>query len=97
MTPEPRPGMPNSIGAGIGFAILCDVVLFGITAAVYAPALFAFGLVEWIGLLPLYLVARQQGARQTAKGVLIIGSIVFLLQAACWGLIAIIAGSGSFH
>ncbi len=88
--PQPRTGLPNSIGAGVGFAILCDLVLLVILGAAFPFSLFAFGLLEWIGLLPLYLVARKQGARQTAKGVLIVGLIIFLLQAACWGLIAVI-------
>jgi hypothetical protein len=95
--PEPRPGLPDSIAAGVGFAIACDLVLFGLIAAVFGTALLAFGLLEWIGLLPIYLVARKQGCRKTAKGVLIVGFIVFLLQAACYGIILLVVGVGNMH
>jgi hypothetical protein len=86
----PQPQFPNNLALGVAIAIGCDVVLCALTAAIYAGAIFAFGLIQWIVLLPIYLIARKQGARNTAKGVMIVGAIVFLLQAACWGLIAVI-------
>jgi hypothetical protein len=41
----------------------------------------------WIG--PLYFKYRARDETETAKGILIAAGITFLLNAGCWGLVAL--------
>jgi hypothetical protein len=95
--PQPPAAPRDGIGRGILFALLVDLGLFVMVGLAAPAGLFAFGLIEWIGLLPLFFVFRGNGQRLAAKGVLIIGGIVFLLQAACYGIVLLIMGGTSFH
>ena len=47
------------------------------------------GLVQLVYLGPAYVILRMQGQRRTALGVLILAALTFLLNAGCWGVVAI--------
>jgi len=85
----PRPSK-DTVGRGIAVAVLSvfAYIVVGSIAAALGANLFFFLLASWgviplIVLIPLFLIQLQSGRSQTAKGILIIGSIAFLLNAAC--------------
>ncbi len=49
--------------------------------------LFAFGLIQGLWVIPIYLHYRRKGETETAKGLLLVAGLVFLLNAGCWGVI----------
>jgi len=92
------PATPEgSVLAGVLFALALNVV--GVIAAMvpfsmlddYGSilALALPGALQVIWLTPLYLLFKRRGRKETAKGVLILAGIVFLLNAGCWGMIGI--------
>ncbi len=96
MPPPPYipPSIPNDkISAGVVKAMACLAILAVLIAVVNFVGMFGFGLLEWIGLVPLFLYERSKQRPQAAKGVLLVGLIVFLLQAACYGLILLAVGT----
>jgi hypothetical protein len=49
--------------------------------------LVAIGLLQAVWMVPAYLYYRKAGESETTQGILLIAGIVFLLNAACWGLV----------
>ena len=93
-----QPERPNDkVGRGIAIALLCQfgyLVIAGIVCSFKQSFLFAF-LVSWgiaplTLLAPLYVINLRKRNLQTAKGILIIGSIGFLLNATCDTLVTVI-------
>ncbi len=81
----------DGIGRGIAIAVMVQAAtLVSAFLAVVAPpflyCLFAFGLVQWIGLAPFMIRDYRNGYRSSVKGMAIAGSIGLLLNTACAGV-----------
>lgn len=81
---------------GKGFAIAASINLGAAIAGFLTLAIgigvfliLGIGAVQalWIG--PLYFMYRARDETETAKGILIAAGITFLLNAGCWGLVAL--------
>jgi uncharacterized membrane protein YhaH (DUF805 family) len=87
----------GSIGRGIAIAVLCEfgfLVVESIVSALKANSYFVYILMFWgviplVALIPLFIIQVQRGHSRTANGILIIGSIAFLLNAACDAIVGI--------
>ena len=83
----------GSIARGLGIGAL--LTLAGAVASlplmvVYIGfvTLFGIGLAQLIWMIPAYRRYKKRGETETAKGLLIIAGLVFLLNASCWGVLA---------
>ena len=86
--PKPRPeDDTSSVGGGvlIGFALQALLIVF-------LPAIVFVGVAQLVYIVPAYLIARGSGKFARAKGILIAASIVFLLNAACFAMLASMRG-----
>ena len=82
----------GSILAGVGIAIVCQMV----SVILSVPLLFTcWGVIQWIGVIPFYLNRKRRGERLTAQGLLIMGFIGLLLNAACDA--AVLPGLKNMH
>jgi hypothetical protein len=85
--------MPEgSLGRGIGMGALftlAGVVGSGIlmAAIIGFVLLFGIGVCQAIWMVPAYLHYKRRGETETAKGILIVAGIVFMLNATCWGVL----------
>ncbi len=82
----------DGIGRGVGIAVMVQGAtmlsgVFGVVASAFFYCLFAFGLVQWIGLVPFMIREYRNGYRSSVKGIAIMGSIGLLLNTTCAGLI----------
>ena len=96
------PGSPrDTVGKGVLIVFLWNVgqLIAGVLTipiGVGAVFLAIFGVVELAYVIPLAVMARNAGERERMKGIIIMGSVGFLLTAACWG--AVLGSlSGGFH
>lgn len=96
------PGSPrDTVGKGVLVVLLWNVgqlAAGGLTLPIGMGAviLAIFGFVELAYVIPLAVMARNAGERERMKGIIIMGSVGFLLTAACWG--AVVASlSGGLH
>ena len=83
----------GSIARGLGIGAL--LTLGGAVASlplmvVYIGfvTLFGIGLAQLIWMMPAYRRYKKRGETETAKGLLIVAGLVFLLNASCWGVLA---------
>jgi hypothetical protein len=90
--PSQKPEGPSkgSIGLGIAIAVLCEfcyfvlaVLVSALRADFYVVFLMSWGIIPLMILIPLFLMQLKSGHSRTAKGIVIIGSIAFLLNATC--------------
>lgn len=104
-SPVPRltgPGSPrDAVSKGVLLVFIWNVgqlLLGGLTLSlgVGAIILAIFGVVELAYVIPLAGMARNAGERERMKGIIIMGSIGFLLTGACWGVV-LASLSGGFH
>lgn len=72
-------------GFGIGAAMTVGGVLVSVLVGFWP--LFAIGVVQGLWAVPVWLSFRRKGESETAKGILLAAGIVFLLNAACWGVL----------
>lgn len=93
---DPAPPSNDTVGRGIAIAFLCvfGYIVGGSIATALGLNLFFFLLASWgviplMVLIPLFLIQLKSGRSQTAKGILIFGSIAFLLNAGCDAIIRI--------
>jgi hypothetical protein len=105
--PPPRPVWENAVaGALLVFALhllwVLVLMLLGalvdrgastdvIVPLMLAPLLF-IGASQLLYVGPAFWWARRRGFTRLAQGILIGAGITFLLNAACWGLIAVSVG-----
>jgi hypothetical protein len=84
-------GFAVNIGGCIA-ALLVATLFMGIAEPLSVP-FFAIplgvGLGQWLWLYPLRRMLLRKGLSETAKGLLVAGAITFLLNAACWGMLAV--------
>jgi hypothetical protein len=69
-----------SLAGVVGSAILMTVV-------VGFFLFFGIGVAQAIWMVPAYLHYKRRGETETAKGILIVAGIVFLLNVSCWGVL----------
>jgi hypothetical protein len=86
----------NQIAKGVVIALGLTVAAFVMGGALLAmgPAapvgiamMLGIGVVQAAWIVPLWIHYRRARETETAKGLLIAASIVFLLNAGCWGLV----------
>ena len=89
------PGSPrDTVGKGmllIFFWNLGQLAAGALTMplGVGAVILAIFGVVELAYVIPLAVMSRNAGERERMKGIIIMGSIGFLLTGACWGVVVV--------
>jgi hypothetical protein len=85
----------GNMAKGFGIGLILDMAGFLASLVVgfllvFLGGLFilaAFGLLQLAWLVPFYLMFKRQGETETAKGILVTAGIVFLLNAACDGVL----------
>jgi hypothetical protein len=90
----------GSIGTGIGIGVV--LTLMGLAAMIFLllPILngilvaVGIGLVQLLWMVPAILHYRGRGETETVKGLMIVGGLVALLNASCWG--AVLTGNFKF-
>ena len=88
------PPNPGSVGKGVGIVLGCTVGAFfvGIVLATLIGAavflLLGIGIVQAAWVVPVWRYYRAMGETETVKGLWITASIIFLLNASCWGVVA---------
>jgi hypothetical protein len=88
-----EPGRMSEGSVGKGLAIGGVLTLAGLAAGWLlltsdgSLILVGIGLAQLLWLLPAILYYRGQDEPETAKGLMIVGGVVFLLNASCWGLV----------
>ena len=73
----------TGIGRGILIALCLNLVAITMMLVAGGGALRFVGLVQLVYLIPIALYFRRRQQPQTIKGLIIIASITFLLNAAC--------------
>lgn len=63
-------------------------VLVGLIGTAVVAGLLGIGIVQAAWIIPLSYYYRRMGETQTTKGLLITASVIFLLNAGCWGTVA---------
>ena len=85
--PPPNPPSHDSVALGFFGAVLADIVAgFVLGQSEGAIAVIFLGAIQWLWFIPAIIIFRQQERRRLARGIIIAGSIVFLLNAAGWGI-----------
>lgn len=95
-TPEAESHSPDqgSIGKGFLIGFLLDLllglpllfVLGAISSELWAVGLAACGLTQLVYQVPAAIVAAVKGRPKTMRGIILVTSLLFLLNAGCWGL-----------
>jgi hypothetical protein len=90
---EPAVASTGSIARGIGIGALLTLggavaSLLLMVIAIGFVLFFGIGLAQLTWMIPAYRRYTKRGETETAKGLLIIAGIVFLLNASCWGMLA---------
>jgi hypothetical protein len=62
--------------------------MLAVIAGPLALVLLGIGVVQAAWIIPIWRYHRRIGETETAKGILIMASIIFLLNAGCWGFVA---------
>lgn len=83
----------GSIARGLGIGALLTLAgavgsLILMAAIIGFVLFFGIGLAQLIWMIPAYRRYTKRGETETAKGLIIIAGIVFLLNASCWGMLA---------
>jgi len=78
----------NSVvhGVGVGFLILLLHIPFVFVPLGFFIAFFP-GIAQWLAVVPLAVIWRRAGRRESVKGLLIMAGIVSLANAACCGFL----------
>lgn len=84
--------MPNKVWVGLlgGFGLSMLTVLIStlLGSELYAMVLVFIGISQLVLLTPALVFSRMRGKQELFKGLLIAGGMVFILNAACFGLVA---------
>src|SRR3954451_12156262 len=98
--PSVSPEYRGSVGKGIGVGLLLTVggLIAGAVLMVVAigfVVVCGVGLAQAAWIWPAYASYKRRGEPETAKGLLILAGIVFLLNATCWGVV--LGNLGNMH
>jgi hypothetical protein len=101
LSPDTEPPRPAQIEgrdsrlAGCGMGCLIQIVFVLVSYAIATQVwtntvptliLSAWGLTQWIGIVPLILWERKKERPKTVQGLLITGALGLLLSSACAGM-----------
>jgi hypothetical protein len=92
--PAPAPQKPMWMGVLLGFALHFGLLFF---LQIGLVLLMGVGIVQAVYIVPAYIMAKNRGEMQIAKGLLIAAGLTFLLNATCWGLLVLGLASASFR
>lgn len=100
-TPAAPPTYRGHAGIGVVVAIVSQAItlLIASVAPHFAPnpsdgawlpviILAVFGLVQWIYIVPIGIALHYLDRPRTAFGLWITAGVLFLINAGCWGLVA---------
>ena len=59
--------------------------------------LIGVGIVQVVYVIPAYIIAKNKGELDLAKGILIGAGITFLLNATCFGVVLLSMSGANFH
>ena len=82
----------GSIGAGIGLVLLLHLLQIPAAAIVGLISLPVICVTQLIYVIPALIFSLRKGHQETAKGIVIAASITALLNVACNGFVARLAG-----
>ena len=82
--PDDGIGRGDTIAFGVQTLTVLSAALANLSS-VFIYCLFAFGLVQWLGLVPMMIRDFRKGYRLSVKGMAIMGAIGLLLNTACAG------------
>lgn len=98
---EPPParssGPPNdnfilgfAMGCGTTIASLaaCSLLAFTVNGKASDYAFMSWGVLQWLGLIPLILSQRSKGLKNRAAGIIVSGSITLLVSLACASMLS---------
>jgi hypothetical protein len=98
------PPKEGSAWMGFGLSLLLHLlqIPIGIVLALFQSELFMFSLLfvgvsQLIYMIPAIVIAAGKGHSHIVKGLIIGAAIVFLLNAACTGLVFFSLSQSSFH
>ena len=87
--------MSNAIGKGVGIAlgftggaVVGGLMSLGTSSAAGLVVVLGVGVVQAAWIVPLWFHYRRAGETETVKGLWITASVIFLLNAGCWGVVA---------
>jgi hypothetical protein len=84
----PEEHYAGSVGTGFSVAALGNfggfLLCLGLLTAGMGYPLVGFGITQFLWLFPLWRHYRKEGETESAKGVILLAGISFLLNAACW-------------
>lgn len=95
---ESRPPVPRTVSAGfllmLGVFAVFAAVVAGVAQVLREESLFlsivvAPGLTQLVVAIPLWIVLHRRGERAMCRGVILAAAVIFLLNAACWGLVSL--------
>lgn len=96
MTEQTPHSTPVGFLIGIALMVFCAPLVALVTGWIApdsaALVLVAIGLVQLVWVVPAIVIAVRKGQRGIARGIAILAAVVFLLNAGCWGLVAVSFG-----
>jgi hypothetical protein len=97
LTAVPPSGLPNdnflsgcAMGCGttIASVIVCALVAFTVNGKTSDYAFMSWGVVQWIGLIPLILTQRSKGYKNRVTGLIVSGCATLLASMACASMLS---------
>lgn len=93
---DPEQPQRGSVGGGILIGIGLHIVVYPVVSLVVGlfdqdialTMLVACGLGQLVYMIPAMILCKVRGRPAWFKGIAIVTAITFLLNAACWGLVA---------
>lgn len=93
----PPTGLPNdnfitgcAMGCGTTIAslIVCGLTAFTVNGKASDYAFMGWGVLQWIGLIPLILNQRAKGYKNRVTGMIVVGCIALLVSMACASMLS---------
>ena len=81
-------GQGGDIGLGVVTVLVAGVTTAGLGTQIFLPAAVAIGVFQLIYVVPLMVWAYTQDRPGIIKGAAIMAALIFLVNAACFGLVA---------
>jgi hypothetical protein len=86
-------GCAMGCGTTIGCLIVCALLAFSVNGKMSDYLFMSWGVIQWIGLIPLILSQRSKGNMNRVKGLIVAGCITLLVSMACASMLSNL----SFH
>lgn len=90
---EDKSSIIEGVAASIGATVFFPMAIAGLAGLLHAnsswiAAVFFVGVLQFVYMVPIAGVFLYFGRKRAAIGLIPVTALVFLLNAACWGLIA---------